>query len=184
MGATHTADLIVSVSGIVLTLAGLAFALLIGLLEQGTKRFFIAFFGITLAYASAILTRTLIQYEVGPEWAAVSRIVFFAQALLSSTLTVLLTGLLLYQSGETRWWRRREQSERRQRWQGTVEIRLLRAMTARLQATPMAPQGAKRRSQARHVRGQQHPLCRRATTLLLVSRFRSSSPLASLSLWG
>ena len=100
----RTIDLVVSSSGTALSLVGLICALLIGYLERGTRRFLVAFFGAVNVYALVILVRTLIQYQVGQEWAVLSRIAFFVQALLSATLTMLLMGFLLRQSGEERWW--------------------------------------------------------------------------------
>ena len=105
IGGLHEVDLIVSVAGLMLSILGLVMSLISRYLDKNTRRFFTAFFGVIIAYVSAILIRTLIGSYDGYTMAVISRIVFFAQAFISSVLTVILCGFLLYQSGDGKWWR-------------------------------------------------------------------------------
>jgi LytS/YehU family sensor histidine kinase len=103
----RNANLMVAVAGLVISLTGLMQALFGRFLEKGTRAFFLAFFGILSVYDVFILARALTWYKEGPGWANLSRVVFFGQAFISSVLTVLITGFLLYQSGYTKWWKQR-----------------------------------------------------------------------------
>ena len=97
-------NLMVAVAGMVIALIGLVEILLSRYLKDETKAFFLSFFCILGAYTAFILTRALTHYLTGYGWATVSKVAFFFQAFLSSILTVLITGFLLYQSGERRWY--------------------------------------------------------------------------------
>ncbi len=103
----RNANLIVAVAGLVISLIGLMQAILGRFLEKGTRGFFVAFFSILSVYDVFILARALTWYKTGPEWAVLSRVAFFGQAFISSVLTVLITGFLLYQSGHMPWWRQK-----------------------------------------------------------------------------
>ena len=103
----RNANLMVAVAGLVISITGLMQAIFGRFLEKGTRGFFLAFFGILSVYDIFILARALTWYNTGSGWAMLSRVVFFGQAFISSVLTVLITGFLLYQSGHTTWWKQR-----------------------------------------------------------------------------
>ena len=102
----HNINLSISVAGLVLSMIGLFNILLSRYLEKGSRRFFAIIFGVLNTYVFFIFIRNATYYHVGYGWALLSRIAFFAQALMSSVLTVLITGFLLYQSGRIRWWKK------------------------------------------------------------------------------
>ena len=101
-------DLIISVAGVMIALLGLVMSISSRYLDRVARKFFVSIFANIIVYAACILIRTLTGGEDGAAWAVVSRIVFFTQAFLSSVLTVMLTGFMLYQSGVSRWWREPE----------------------------------------------------------------------------
>jgi len=107
-GGARVVDLIISVAGVMLALLGLVMSVKSRYLDRVARRFFVSIFANIVVYAACILVRTLISMEDAFIWYVVSRIVFFAQAFLSSILTVMLTGFMLYQSGVSRWWREPE----------------------------------------------------------------------------
>ncbi len=108
IGGVHEVDLIISVAGVMIALLGLVMSINSHYLDRRARNFFVSIFANIIVYASCILIRTLIGGEDGAVWAVISRIVFFAQAFLSSVLTVMLTGFMLYTSGVIRWWREPE----------------------------------------------------------------------------
>ncbi len=107
-GGIHIVDLIISVAGVMLALLGLVMSVNSRYLDRVARRFFVSIFANIVVYASCIFVRTLISMEDAFVWSVVSRIVFFTQAFLSSVLTVMLTGFMLYQSGVSKWWKEPE----------------------------------------------------------------------------
>ena len=97
---TCNADLIVSATGIILSCLGLMQVMISRYMERETRIFFIAVFLMLAFYMLCIITREMTRDNTGYEWVLLSRVVLFGQALLSSVLTLMVTGLLLYQSGE------------------------------------------------------------------------------------
>lgn len=96
----ETIDLIVAVSGAVMALIGLIQVHYMVYLDRRNRAFFCSFFGIALGYALCVLTRVIARGQTEYVWVEVSRAVLFGQAFLSSLLTVLLIGFILYQCGE------------------------------------------------------------------------------------
>lgn len=68
------------------------------------RQFFISFFSILIAYIMFNLLGQTTEPYRGYGWAVFSRFTLFFESLTSSVLTVLLTGFLLYQSGDNKWW--------------------------------------------------------------------------------
>lgn len=96
----HVINLIFAAAGMVLGILGLVQTLVCRYLDDETRNFFIGFFGILEGYVIFIMTREIIHRFSGPEWVELSRVAFFGQAFLSSVLPVLITGFMLYQSGD------------------------------------------------------------------------------------
>lgn len=92
---------IVAVSGAVMALIGMIQVYYMVYLDRKKRAFFYSFFGIALVYALCVLTREIVRGRTGYVWVEVSRGVMFGQAFLSSLLTVLIIGFMLYQCGET-----------------------------------------------------------------------------------
>ncbi|MBQ9010602.1 MAG: histidine kinase [Clostridia bacterium] len=105
MAIKRYADLIIATSGVTLSLICLIRLAHLSYLEKKVRGFFFAIFGMVNGYSMCILVRELIRGETGPGFAAVSRVAFFFQALLSSLLAVMVIGFLLYQSGEKDYFR-------------------------------------------------------------------------------
>ena len=70
-------------------------------LEKATKRFFIVLFGIAGIFDLAILRETMIGGNSDDRFATLSWVNYFSQAILFSVLSLLLTGYMLYLSGES-----------------------------------------------------------------------------------
>ena len=96
-------DLIIFTSGIVLCSTSIVQAACNRFIKKDTKIFFILFFGIINLYLVCLLTRALTNELTGLGWATLARAIFFTQAILSSLLTVMVTALMLHQSGENAW---------------------------------------------------------------------------------
>lgn len=101
----HTINLIFAIVGLVLSILGLVQILIDRFLDKRLRRFFRICFSILCFYTSCIIAREFVHDKVGGEWVAVSRFVLFGQAALASILTVLLTILILIQSGKNKWWK-------------------------------------------------------------------------------
>lgn len=101
--AIRNINLIIATAGIVLSSISLVQAKTNRFIEKELKRLFIAFFAVIDAYVLCIIARELIHGNSGEVWVAMSRVAFFGQAFLSSLLTILVTSLILYQSGEKNW---------------------------------------------------------------------------------
>lgn len=95
-------NLIIATVGIVLSTVSIIQAKRNRFIEDKMRKFFVAFFAVMDVYVLCIITRELIHDRSGEMWVALSRISFFGQAFISSILTVLVTALILYQSGEER----------------------------------------------------------------------------------
>ena len=92
-----TINFAVSVAGLVVCILGLIMAITGSAPEKRTKRYFIAFFSLLVAYVAANL---LSQIEGGSNG---QKLFLFLESAFSSVLALLLTGFLLNQSGERKW---------------------------------------------------------------------------------
>ena len=84
-----------------LALIGLLQTFMSPYLEKATKRFFIVLFGIAGIFDLAILRETMIGGNSDDRFATLSWVNYFSQAILFSVLSLLLTGYMLYLSGES-----------------------------------------------------------------------------------
>lgn len=105
MEAVRYWNLIISSAGCILAVLGLLQALINRYIDKRTRDFFILFFGIIIFYVVCIMLRSMTGSIEGENWAVLSRILMFAQAVLSSILVVSLTGFLIYKSGREIWWK-------------------------------------------------------------------------------
>ncbi len=102
----------IRVVNLILVVVGLAIAI-VGLLQvrinrniEGKTRGFMTWLFLVLnLYILSLLIRGITYEYQGYGWVLLSRIVFFAQAILASILTVLITALTLYISGIDKWWK-------------------------------------------------------------------------------
>ena len=94
-----TINFAISVAGLVICILGLLMAITGSAPEKRTKQYFVAFFSLFIAYVAANL---LSQIEGGRNG---TKLFLFLESAFSSILTLLLTGFLLFQSGESRWQR-------------------------------------------------------------------------------
>lgn len=102
----------IRVVNLILVVVGLAIAI-VGLLQvrinrniDGKTRAFMTWlFSVLNLYILSLLIRGITYEYQGYGWVLLSRIVFFAQAILASILTVLITALTLYTSGIDKWWK-------------------------------------------------------------------------------
>ncbi len=92
-------NLVIIVSGLIISILGL-FIILISGKSNTTRNFFIAFFSILTAYVLFYLIYQITELHSGLYWAYISRILLFIGSFLPSVLTVMITGLLLYMSGD------------------------------------------------------------------------------------
>ena len=95
----QTINFAVSAAGLAICLLGLLLAITGSAPEKRTKRYFLAFFSILVAYVAANLIG---QCGTG---VAFQMTTLFTESALSSVLTLLLMGFLLEQSGEPNWFR-------------------------------------------------------------------------------
>ena len=94
-----TINFAISVAGLVVCILGLIMAITGSAPEKRTKRYFVTFFSLLIAYVAANL---LSQIEGGRNG---MKLFLFLESAFSSILTLLLTVFLLFQSGENRWQR-------------------------------------------------------------------------------
>ncbi|MCR5602354.1 MAG: histidine kinase [Lachnospiraceae bacterium] len=99
-------NLIFSTAGCILTVLGLLQTIVNRYIDKRTREFFILFFSMLILYVMCIMLRSLTGIYAGKGWAVLSRILLFAQAMISSMLALLLTGFLLYKSGREIWWKK------------------------------------------------------------------------------
>ena len=95
----------IGASSLTICLVGLGIILSSAYLEQRTRRYFIAFFSILTIYVLFNLLGQIANVHSGHSWAPIARSALFWESLLPSVLTVMITSLLLYQSGEKAWFR-------------------------------------------------------------------------------
>ena len=95
------ANLVIAFSGLTLCCIGLVNAALSRQLENKTRKYFIRFFSILIAYVTFNLLGQTTDGHYGIGWAVFSRFTLFSESLFSSILTVFLTGFMLHESGET-----------------------------------------------------------------------------------
>ena len=100
-------NFIIVVAGFVLCVLGLVETLIGRHLEEHTRQFFITFFTILTGYVFFNFLGQLTDSYTGVKWAIFSRFTLFSESLLSSILTVLITGFILYQSGEKAFYKKR-----------------------------------------------------------------------------
>ena len=91
-----------AVTGLVIMLLGLFFALAVSYLEPWTRRFFVILFSVAAAYVVSDLVEQVSFLFLGPDYAVLSRIALFCESLFSSMLMPMLTLYLLHCSGERR----------------------------------------------------------------------------------
>jgi signal transduction histidine kinase len=102
----------IRVVNLILVVVGLAIAI-VGLLQvrinrniEGKTRGFLTWLFLVLnLYILSLLARGITYGYQGDGWVMLSRIMFFLQAVLAATLTVLITALTLYKSGINDWWK-------------------------------------------------------------------------------
>ena len=102
----------IRVLNLILVVVGLAIAI-VGLLQvrinrniEGKTRGFLTWLFLVLnLYILSLLARGITYGYQGDGWVMLSRIMFFLQAVLAATLTVLITALTLYKSGINDWWK-------------------------------------------------------------------------------
>ncbi|WP_026520772.1 sensor histidine kinase [Butyrivibrio sp. VCB2001] len=102
----------IRVVNLILVVVGLAIAI-VGLLqvrinrniEGKTRGFMTWLFSVLNLYILSLIIRGITYEYQGYGWVLLSRIVFFAQAIFASILTVLITALTLYISGIDKWWK-------------------------------------------------------------------------------
>ncbi len=92
----RTIKLIITVTGLVLSLLGLLQTMIDRNIEHRTRKCFMGLFACLELYIICILTRELTYTRTGYGWITLSKGVFFGQAFFASLLTVLITVLLLY----------------------------------------------------------------------------------------
>lgn len=102
-GIIRNIDLIIITSGIVLCTMSSIQAACNRFIKKETKIFFVLFFCIMDLYLACLFIRAMTSGLTGLGWATLSRGIFFSQAILSSLLTVMVTALMLHQSGEADW---------------------------------------------------------------------------------
>ena len=94
-------NLSVGIAGLMLTTLGLLMAVVYHPIERVTRRYFIGFFTLLIAYSASIVFEQLSDYMPNP--ALVVRVGVFLESLSSSLVMPLLTIYLLYLCGES--WR-------------------------------------------------------------------------------
>ena len=102
IGAVDLINFSFAVTGLVIVLIGLFFTLTVSTLDTWTRRFFTALFSVAAAYVASDLLSQVSLLLLGPEYAALSRIVVFCESLFSSMLMPMMTLYLLRCSGERR----------------------------------------------------------------------------------
>lgn len=117
MGGLNNMNLAIAVAGLSICALGLVQAIISRPMEKRTRRYFIAFFSLLVAYVGANLIGQLTS-DVIPQM-----ITLFLESALSSVLTLLLMSFLLERSGERNW--RRSAAFRIASWLWLVYIALL-----------------------------------------------------------
>ena len=96
-------NLLIIGAGLALCLLGIWQSATNRVLQRGMRRFFITFFAFA---AFCVLGNLASEITDGdPEWRFLTKFGMFEQSFSSSVLMLLLSGLLLYLSGEKRYWR-------------------------------------------------------------------------------
>ena len=95
----ETINLAISVAGLVICILGLLLAIMGSMPERRIKRYFVAFFFVLVIYVASDLIG---QFGTDPVFRTV---MLFVESVSSSVLMLLLTGFLLEQGGETKWYR-------------------------------------------------------------------------------
>ena len=96
-------NLIISVAGLVLCILGLVQAWAGRQMEETTRRYFITCFVVLIAYVGSNLAGQLAESGRGAGWAFATQLFIFLESMFSSLLMLLLSGFLLYSSGEKDW---------------------------------------------------------------------------------
>lgn len=94
-------NLVIAFTGLTLCCIGLVNAILSRQLKNKTRNYFIWFFSILITYVAFNLLGQTTDGHFSIGWAYFSRFTLFNESLLSSVLTVYITGFILYASGES-----------------------------------------------------------------------------------
>ncbi len=96
-------NLAIAVSGLMLSVLGLMQAVFNRQPVNNTRKYFITFFLVLTVYVSCNLLGIIVYGFRGPAWAVCDRILLFGESLSASVLMLLLSGFLMYCSGEVKW---------------------------------------------------------------------------------
>ena len=94
-------------TGLIISLLGIVLVLRSDILEKQSRRFFLWIFIILIAYALSDTISWITYEKVGREWMLASKISLFLASVFSGALIPLLTGFMLYSSGEEKAFRNR-----------------------------------------------------------------------------
>ena len=94
-------------TGLIISLLGIVLVLRSDILEKQSRRFFLWIFIILIAYALSDAISWITYEKVGWEWMLASKISLFLASVFSGALIPLLTGFMLYSSGEEKAFRNR-----------------------------------------------------------------------------
>ena len=94
-------------TGLIISLLGIVLVLRSDILEKQSRRFFLWIFIILIAYALSDAISWITYEKVGREWMLASKISLFLASVFSGALIPLLTGFMLYSSGEEKAFRNR-----------------------------------------------------------------------------
>jgi len=97
LGGIQVANIAMGVAGLSICGLGLAQAIIVRSMHKRTRRYFIAFFSLLVAYVTADLLSNFVGGRAN------RMLLLFLESAFSSVLTPLLTCFLLEQSGETDW---------------------------------------------------------------------------------
>lgn len=99
-------NLVIAGIGLALCLSGLSQALIDQYMERKTRRYFIAFFSVLIAYALSNLLGQFTEGRPGFWWVLISRLFMFLQSLFSALLMPMLTAFLIESAGDEQWRKR------------------------------------------------------------------------------
>ena len=98
----QTVNFSISIAGLVICIMGLSQTSISHALEKSAREWFLALFSTLTAYIAFNLIGQLTDRVTG-SFAVVTQIALFLESVVSSRLTVMLTGFLLHQSGRRDW---------------------------------------------------------------------------------
>ena len=100
-------SLFFDLTGLIISLLGIALVLKSDILEKHSRSFFLWLFVILIAYAMSDATSWLTYEKAGRGWMLASKIALFVESVLSGALIPLLAGFLLVSAGEEKVFRNR-----------------------------------------------------------------------------